>query len=225
MSARLSATAAALATAALVARLAPAQTPAQIIDKASAAYAQMRTARVTFSQTLTNPLTNKDVASSGVLVEQVPGRYRVTFTQPKGDRIVSDGKLVWIYVPSTNPGQVMKVPVREGGNGVPDFTSWLMNAPKDRFALADGSATTVNGRAAHTVLLTPKVGGIPFVRARVWVDDADGLVRQFETMDLNGGMRRVRVESIEMNVPVEASLFVFTPPAGVKVIDASGMGT
>ena len=219
------ATAAVLATAALAARGAIAQTPAQSIDKASAAYAQLKTARVTFTQVLTNPLTNREVASAGVMVEQIPGRYRVTFTQPKGDRIISDGKMVWLYLPSTNPGQVMKVPVREGGNGVPDFTAFLLNAPKDRFALADGAAATVNGRAAHTVLLTPKVGGIPFIKARVWVDDADGLVRQFETIDINGGVRRVRVESIDMNVPVDASLFTFTVPSGAKVIDASGMAT
>ena len=219
------ATAAVLATAALAARGAIAQTPAQIIDKASAAYAQMKTARVTFTQVLTNPLTNREVASAGVMVEQIPGRYRVTFTQPKGDRIISDGKMVWLYLPSTNPGQVMKVPVREGGNGVPDFTAFLLNAPKDRFALADGAAAMVSGRPAHTVLLTPKVGGIPFIKARVWVDDADGLVRQFETIDINGGVRRVRVESIDMNVPVDASLFTFTVPSGVKVIDASGMAT
>jgi outer membrane lipoprotein carrier protein len=83
----------------------------------------------------------------------------------------------------------------------------------------------LNGRAAHTVLLTPKVGGIPFVKARIWVDDSDGLVRQFETTDLNGGVRRVRIEKIDLNVPVEAQLFTFTPPQGVRVVDASEMGT
>ena len=173
------------------------------------------------------PMARAAVAAGahGVMVEQIPGRYRVTFTQPKGDRIISDGKMVWLYLPSTNPGQVMKVPVREGGNGVPDFTAFLLNAPKDRFALADGAAATVSGRPAHTVLLTPKVGGIPFIKARVWVDDADGLVRQFETIDINGGVRRVRVESIDMNVPVDASLFTFTVPSGVRVIDASGLAT
>jgi len=225
MTARLAPAAVALATAALLARAAAAQTPQQIVDRAAAAYAQMRTARVTFTQTVSNPLTNRDVASAGVMIQQIPGRYRVTFTQPKGDRIISDGKTVWVYLPSTNPGQVMKLPVREGGNGVPDFTAYLLNAPKERFSLADGGATTVNGHNAHTVLLTPKVGGIPFTKARIWVDDTNGLVRQFETTDVNGGMRRVRIESIDMNVPVEAALFTFTPPSGVKVVDASGVGT
>ena len=205
--------------------LAQAQDAAQTLDRASAAYAHMKTARVTFSQTVNNPLTNKDALSTGVMIQQMPGRYRVTFTQPKGDRIVSDGRTVWLYLPSTNPGQVMKLPVREGGNGVPDFTIWLVNSPKDRFTLTDAGTAKVGDRPTHVVQLTPKVGGVPFTRARIWVDDADGLVRQFETTDLNGGVRRVKIEKIEMNVPVEAALFTFTPPAGVKVVDASGLGT
>ena len=204
---------------------AAAQTPEQTLDKAVSAYAQMKTARVSFTQTLNNPLTNKDVTSKGEMIEKLPGHYLVTFTQPAGDRIVSDGKVVWVYLPSTNPGQVIKLPVGEGGTRVPDFTSWLLDKPKERFTLGDGGTATIAGKATHVLLLTVHGSGVPFRSAKLWIGDADGIVRQFETTDANGSVRKVRVDAIEMNVPASGSLFTFTVPAGVKVYEPGVSGT
>ena len=46
-----------------------------------------------------------------------PGSYLVTFTIPAGDRIVSDGRVVWVYLPSTNPGPGAQAPGRRRGRG------------------------------------------------------------------------------------------------------------
>ena len=204
----------------LLAGAARAQTAEQTIDKAAAAYGKMRTAHVVFSQTVTNPLTNKAVSSKGDLLERLPGHYLVTFTVPAGDKIVSDGRVVWVYLPSTNPGQVLKLPVGEGGaSRVPDFTAYLLDDPKAHFTLSDAGTATIAGRATHIVQLIPKDKTAPFAAAKLWIDDEDGIVRQFETADANGSLRHVRIEKIEMNVPAAGHLFTFTPPAGVKVFE------
>ena len=196
-----------------------AQAPSATLDRATAAYAKMETAKVTFTQTVTNPLTGHAADSKGEMLQRLPGHYAVTFSDPAGDRIVSDGKVVWIYLPSTNPGQAIKMHVGDAGASIPDFTTWLLNAPKDRFALADGGKGTIGGRATHIVLLTPRAKNVPFTSAKLWIDDADGIVRQFETTDANGSVRRVRIDSIKMNVPVPAGAFTFVPPEAVKIFD------
>jgi outer membrane lipoprotein carrier protein len=196
-----------------------AQTPSATLDRATAAYARMETAKVTFTQTVTNPLTGHAADSKGEMLQRLPGHYSVTFTDPAGDRIVSDGRVVWIYLPSTNPGQVIKMHVGDAGASIPDFTSWLLNAPKDRFALADGGKAMVGTRATHIVLLTPRAKNVPFTSAKLWIDDADGIVRQFETVDANGSLRRVRIDAIKMNVPASAAEFQFVVPQGVKVFE------
>src|ERR687884_452344 len=66
------------------------------IDRAAAAYAKVRTARATFEQTLTNPLTGSVLVSRGEFQQQRPNRLAVRFTDPAGDRIVADGKYVWL---------------------------------------------------------------------------------------------------------------------------------
>jgi outer membrane lipoprotein carrier protein len=196
-----------------------AQSAGETLDRAAAVYGAMSTARVTFTQTVTNPLTQRAVTSSGQMLQRLPGRYAVTFTDPAGDRIVCDGKVVWLYLPSTNPGQAIKMRVGESGAGVPDFTAWLLNAPKERFVIADGGAAAVAGHDTRIVELTPKRAGAPFTSAKLWIEAGTGLVRQFETVDVNGSLRRVRIDTIEINVPVSPRAFTFTPPAGVNVYD------
>ena len=199
------------------------QSPEATLDRAVAAYSKVKTARATFTQTLTNPLTGSVVNSRGEMQQRIPGYLDVRFTDPAGDRIVADGKSVWIYLPSTNPGQVIKTRPSESGASVPDVTSQFFNSPKTRYAVADGGKDAVDGRPAHVLVLTPKDPTIPFTKATIWVDDADALVRQFETVDANGVVRRVKITKIDVNAKVDPDAFTFRPPKGVKVFEQGSM--
>ncbi len=213
-------TAVTLATAALSSLRA--QSPEQTLDRAVAAYAKVKTARASFTQTLTNPLLGSTVTAHGEMVQQIPGRLDVRFTDPAGDRIVADGKWVWVYLPSTNPGQVIKLRAGESTAGTPDVTSQFLESPKTRYTISDAGAATVAGRSARALRLLPKVDNVPFTQATIWVDDADGYVRQFETVDEMGVVRRVTITKLAVNGPVDRSAFTFTPPTGVKVFDQTG---
>ena len=54
---------------------------------------------------------------------------------PAGDRIVADGKWVWVYLPSATPDQVIRMPVGDGhstpaGGAVSlDFISQFLTDP------------------------------------------------------------------------------------------------
>ena len=190
---------------------------AAAIDRAAAAYAKVRTVRATFEQTLKNPLTGSVLVSRGEFLQQRPNRLAVRFTDPAGDRIVADGKYVWLYLPSTTPGQVIRTPVSQAaGVGTVDLTARFLDAPRARYTIGDAGADTVGGRPARVVTLVPRTAQ-PFVRATVWIDDADATVRQFEVVDQNGVTRRVRLTSLTLNGPVDGSAFAFKVPRGVKV--------
>jgi outer membrane lipoprotein-sorting protein len=126
---------------------------------------------------------------------------------------------MWIYLPSTTPGQVIRSSLAQGANSV-DLTGQFLTAPRTKYNVSAVGTTTVAGRPARGLLLVPKrEGSHPFTRAIVWVDDRDGLVRQFEVTDQNGLTRRVRLTSIRVNVPVDASEFRFTPPKDARVVE------
>jgi outer membrane lipoprotein carrier protein len=198
---------------------AAAQSVDETIDRAVAAWATAKTVRASFDQTLTNPLTGSDVHARGEFQQQGRNRVAIRFSDPAGDRIVADGRALWINLPSTTPGQVIRSSLERGASSV-DLTGQFLTAPKANFDITGAGTATVQGRPAHALHLVPKrEGSHPFTRATVWVDDRDGLVRQFEVTDQNGVTRRVRFTSIRVNVPVDAAAFRFTPPKGGRGVE------
>jgi len=101
-----------------------AQSADSALDRAVAAYATVKTARISFTQTIDNSLTGTTATTQGELQQRRPSRFAVTFAEPSGDRIVSDGQWVWVYLPSTNPGQVIRAKVGANGAGVLGAMSW-----------------------------------------------------------------------------------------------------
>jgi outer membrane lipoprotein carrier protein len=197
---------------------AAAQSPDSTLDRAVAAYATIKTARIAFTQTIDNALTGSTVTSRGELQQRRPARFAVNFQEPAGDRIVSDGQYVWVYLPSTNPGQVIRAKL--GADvGAPDFAAQFLEAPRKNYTVSGGSATTIDGAATHSVVLMPKSAESPFQKVTLWVNDSDALLRRVETVDQSGAVRRITVTKFGKNAPVDANAFVFHVPAGVKVYD------
>ena len=201
-------------------RLRP-QGPTETLDRASRVFKQARTVRATFEQTLKNPLTGTEARATGELLLEQPNRMAVTFTKPSGDRVVADGKWLWVYLPSSAPNQVIKLPAKSKAISGVDMVGELLTAPTSRYQVADAGAATIGGRATHAVALTPKGDGGTIAKATVWVDDADASLRQFEVTDANGLVRTVRLTSWTANASVPSGAFRFQVPSGVRVVDQS----
>lgn len=191
------------------------------IDRAVAAYAKVRTARASFEQVVTNPLTGSKLQSRGEFEQARPDRFAFRFADPKGDLILSDGKFVWIYLPSSTPGQVIRAPLSSDIEGSIDLIGAFFTNPRTRYTLSDAGAATLGGRATRAVALVPKGKGGSFARAKIWIDDADGTLRQFEAEELNGVIRLVKINSFTVNAEVPESSFRFKTPRGVRVVDQS----
>jgi outer membrane lipoprotein carrier protein len=196
-----------------------AQSADSALDRAVAAYATVKTARISFTQTIDNSLTGTTATTQGELQQRRPSRFAVTFAEPSGDRIVSDGQWVWVYLPSTNPGQVIRAKVGADGAGAPDFAAQFLEAPRKSYTVSGGSPATIDGSATHAVVLTPKSTSSPFSKVTLWVNDGDAFLRRVETVDGSGVVRRITVTKFARNTPVDANAFVFKVPAGVKVFD------
>ncbi len=189
-----------------------------LLDRAVKAWAKVKTARATFEQTIVNPLTERTLTASGEFQQQRPGRLSVTFSNPSSDRIVADGKYVWLYLPSSAPDQVIRTPLGAAGTGVVDPAQFL-TSPRTRFTVTPAGPATVSGHATHGYTLVPKVAETAVFRSAViWIDDADAVVRQFDVTEAGGLKRTVRLTSLKTNVKVDAGAFRFTPPAGVRVV-------
>ena len=208
----------------LLAAPALAQDPASTaIDKAVAAYAKVRTAHATFEQSITNPLTGTKLESKGEFDQARPDKFAFRFSDPKGDLIVSDGSFVWIYLPSSTPGQVIRAPLSSDIEGSIDLIGTFFTNPRTRYTISDGGTADVGGRATRLLTLVPKTKDASFTRARVWIDVEDGSLRQFEAEERSGITRTVRITSFTPNAKVASSAFSFKPPKGTRVVDQASM--
>ncbi len=212
---------AALATSCVTLVAAPLQAQARDhLDRAVTAWAKVKTVRATFEQSIVNSLTGNTLTATGVYQQQRPGKLAVTFDNPATDRIVADGKYVWLYLPSSAPGQVIRSALGSGGTGTVDLTAQFLTAPKKRYTVTTAGTRVVSGRATHAYVLVPRASrDAMFTTATVYIDDRDATIRQFEVKDQSGLQRTVRLTSFRTNVPVDARAFAFTPPPGTRIVD------
>lgn len=199
-----------------------AQTPDAIMQKASSAYSEMKTLRAEFQQTITNPLTGTNAVSRGVMFRRAPDLLSVNFSDPKGDRVVADGKSLWVYLPSSAPGQVVRLPANGKSTlALVEPGELFLNSSSKKYTIASAGSATIAGRRTNVVTLVPKQDNNMFSRAKVWVDAQDNTIRQFEVVDANGLTRVVTITKLEPNITVAASEFKFTPPKNARVLDST----
>jgi outer membrane lipoprotein carrier protein len=199
-----------------------AQSADAIIDRAVAAYGRLNSMRADFRQTLTNPLTGSTQTTSGVLLRKKPNLLSINFES--GDRVAADGSTLWVYLPSSTPGQVMKMPYNGDNARAMDPADEFLNSPRTRFNVSSAGTGTVGGRPTHAITLVPKRANGHFSMAKVWIDDADSSIRQFDVETANGLKRHVVITKFTPNPTLARSAFVFAVPRGVKVMDQKAMG-
>jgi outer membrane lipoprotein carrier protein len=153
-------------------------------------------------------------------MQERPNRLAIRFSSPATDAIVADGKALWVYLPTSAPGQVIKRPATDRASVPIDPTGQFLDAPRAKYDITPAGTKTVDGHPAHGLLLVAKPGrGAPVARATVWVDDDDSLIREFESADANGVTRHIRLTSLQLNGPLDGGAFSFSVPKGVKVVD------
>lgn len=198
-----------------------AQSADAIIDRAAAAYNRLNSMRAEFRQTLTNPLTGNSQTTSGVILRKKPNLLSITFDS--GDRVAADGSTLWVYLPSSVPGQVMKMPYTGSNAGTVDPAEQFLNSPRTRFNVTSAGTATIGGRNTHAVTLVPKRANANFTNAKVWIDDTDSSIRQFDVETANGLKRHVVITTFTANPTLSRSSFRFAVPKGAKVVDQATM--
>jgi outer membrane lipoprotein carrier protein len=208
---------------ALATRLAAAQDTASttsLVDRAAQQYRAATTVRASFEQSLTAPGSAAQT-SRGEYFQGSQSRFALRFTDPAGDAVVNDGTSLWLYLPSSAKGQVIKM--KSGAGTKFDLLGELLSAPKADYVTLRVRDEIIDGHATTVYTLSPKKPDLPFTRATLWIGKSDALIWQIETVEPEGLDRRVRFGSIEMNSPVESSAFVFQVPAGVRVVDQAAL--
>ena len=199
------------------------QDPQPILDRASASYDTVRTLQADFVQIVDNPMLGDPDTTRGKLYQQRPNFFEMRFTDPKNDRIVADGKKLWLYTPSTTPGQVIRTAIPSAGTSGPNLIGQFVEHPRERYdaryVRADSVLVPPPGGAVDVIALKPRQTDLPYTAATVWIARTDGLVRRIEIVESSGQTRTIILRNLVVNRPVPSREFKFAPPAGTQVVD------
>ena len=198
-----------------------AQDPWPILDRASAAYQPVRTLSADFVQVITNPLIGGPDTTRGKLYQMRPNYFEMRFTSPKGDRIVADGRYLWLYTPSTTPGQVIRGSIPAVGTTGPNLIGQFVDHARERYQaryVRPDTLPTPDG-LTDVIALEPKDPNLPYRGAVLWIGRDDALVRRMEIAETSGQRRTVILHRLQVNGRVPDRAFRFSVPRGVQVVD------
>ena len=187
----------------------------QIVRRVDARYNHLTTLKANFQENYSGAGITRN--ESGELWLQKPGKMRWEYQQPVPKLFIVDGKNAFFYVPAER--QARRMPAKK----LDDFRSpirYLLGHAKlqsefNKLAISSTPAKQVGGTVLEGV---PKGMEDRVQRVLLEITPADqiGLIRIEE---LDGSATEFVFQDIEENVPIKASLFHFTPPPGVEVIE------
>jgi outer membrane lipoprotein carrier protein len=208
-----------LALACLTAAPVEAQDAQTIIGRSARVYRSLGSLQADFVQLIDNPMIDS-AESRGTLIQAGPAKLSMRFSDPPGEAIVIDGQHVWVYTPSTVPGQVIRLAVPNGGPVYGyNLLAWLLDRPAERYRASYVRTERVGDRTTDVIQLVPAVPGLPFERAVIWLDRDDALPRRLEIREESGATRTLDLKRIRVNQSLPARTFTFKVPSGVRVVD------
>lgn len=197
------------------------QDPWPVLDRASASYDTVKTLQADFIQVVENPMLGDPDTTRGRLYQQRPGYFAMRFTEPQHDRVVADGKKLWLYTPSTTPGQVIRSDIPGTGTTGPNLIGQFVEHPRDRYTARYVRGDSLADGAVAVITLTPRstAGELPYTEATVWIAKRDGLLRRVDIVETSGQRRTVILRNLSVNRPIGAREFRFVPTGALRVVD------
>jgi outer membrane lipoprotein carrier protein len=195
------------------------QDPGPILDKASQAYESVQNLSADFVQIVDNPMIGGPDTTHGKLFQRRPNYFAMRFTQPRGDRVVADGRRLWLYTPSTTPGQVIRTAIPGTGTTGPNLIGQFVERPRERYAARYLRADSLPDGPVDVIVLVPRSQDLPYLEAAVWISRNDGWVRRMDIVENSGQRRTIILQNFAVNRGVPSREFRFSPPAGLRVVD------
>jgi outer membrane lipoprotein carrier protein len=206
---------------------APVPVPARMDVKAVTAEVQKRydgaaDFRARFSQTLTSAAMGRKTSSSGQVTFKKPGRMRWDYEKPDQNTYVTDGNVLWLYEPDDK--QAFKQELKT--SQLPAALAFLTGKGKlnTEFDVSFVDKSAYGGPGDYVLSLSPKTAQ-PQVKTILFVVDPRTFdVRESVITDAQGNVNDLVFADIRVNTKVADTLFKWSPPAGVRVIDTAKLG-
>jgi outer membrane lipoprotein carrier protein len=187
-----------------------------LVDKVQAFYDKTQTFQADFTQEFTATLHNKKTTSTGTVAFSKPGKMSWRYAEPKGNRIVSDGKKLSVYEEAN--AQMYETPVDKAQ--YPAALSFLTGQGKlsDSFGFELKTGAEMKFPGGNVLVGVPKTPSPAFKKVLFYVDGATSQVRRVMILDNQGSKNRFDFNNPKVNGTFPESEFAFTPPVNTTIV-------
>jgi outer membrane lipoprotein carrier protein len=193
-----------------------------VIERMQKRYDQAKDFRAHFSQNYSRAAMGRSTLSTGEITFKKPGRMRWDYEKPEPRMFLSNGQVLWMYEPTEK--QAFKQDLKT--SQLPAALSFLMGKGKivDEFELSFAKDTKYGREGDYRLALSPKQPQSTYKSILFVVDPTEFLVRESVLVDSQGNINHFIFDKLEVNTKVADSIFKWSPPAGVRVVDTGQMG-
>jgi outer membrane lipoprotein carrier protein len=192
-----------------------------VVDKVQAFYDKAQTFQSDFHQEFVVKAYNQTKTSQGHVAFSKPGKMSWSYSNPAGNRIVSDGSVLRVYEASNKQMYESTVSV---SSPYPAAVSFLTGQGKlsdsFNFQLVDGDTGQkgLNFPGGFVLIGTPKAATPSYQKVLFFVDKATSQVRRVLIVDAQGNLNKFTFDTPRVNDPISPSEFTFTPPPGTNIV-------
>ena len=154
--------------------------------------------------------------SKGRVTFSKPGKMHWDYSEPKDNRVVSDGAVLKVYEAANK--QMFEQNVDK--SQYPAALSFLVGGGKlsdtFNFELYDGAAMNFSG--GQVLVGTPKTPSPAYQKVLFYIDGPTSQVRRVLIVDGQGNRNRFDFDNPKVNETIAPERFKFVPPEGTQVI-------
>lgn len=185
-----------------------------LADRIQRQYESITSFRTDFVQVLTNAASGESEVRTGTIFYQQPRLIRWETEEPEQELLLVGKERVWQFFPEEEVAYRYQVDQIFQSKTMLRFISGEANLKQD-FKLEE-----VGEEQGWTkIKLIPKRAEPGLVLAYLWIEPDTALLRQILLVDFFGNGNQLTLDDIERDISLDPSLFTFSPPAHVEVLE------
>lgn len=187
-------------------------------DALQSVFSTFTTLQAHFKQTIKDADGAVLQTSKGEMMINRPGKFRWETTAPTHQLIIADGKQLWIYDP-----ELAQVMVQDQTAGMGNTPASLLSGAVQDLTKTFSVQQQPSAANLQRFVLTPKDANDLF--ESLTISFKQGQLATMQLHDNSGQTTAVEFSDVKMNHPLAEKMFIFTPPAGVDVVNNSKQST
>lgn len=188
-----------------------------VVRKVNKVFSGLQTYSANFQIKVKDEKTSRTV--SGKAYYKTGGRINFTFHSPAGDKIISDGKTLWVYVAKLRAAG--RQPYSSDSMMAKASMKGILNLFKlyhYKFDKPEQPRKTDSGEC-YVLSLKEKTASGGFDSIKVYVDSKKYLIRRMVGYSPGGRVVDLRFKNIRLNPEIAPEKFEYKPSGNIKIID------